>query len=64
MSGPMCRPLIHGGKFPQESRCAKRAEIVGAIPCEADGATAWTIGRDPPGSITDDPQSSRIRLAG
>ena len=54
MSGRMCRPLIHGDKFPHESRCARRAEIAGAIPREADEATAWTIGRDPRGSITDD----------
>jgi hypothetical protein len=47
----------------QESKCAIRAEIVGVILREADGATAWTMGRDPPGSITSVRRISRMHPA-
>ena len=56
MSTPTCRLSTHGGEFlkRQESICAKRAEITVVILRKADEATAWTMGRNPPGSITFD----------
>ena len=48
----------------RKSRCARRAETIGAILREAHGGTVWTLGRGPRGFTTSDPQISRMRSAG